>query len=250
MPRRRRYVSLNVFLNSRLVGQLNRETSGAINFRYDPTWLDWEHTLPDSLSLPLREDHFIGAPVLAFFDNLLPDGDPLRRQIATRVHAEGIDAYSLLSAVGRDCVGALQFLPEGIEPGPAGAVEGNPVKRGPRQGTRFKRHQPQPPRGRDRILHIEILERSRGARDLLRGRRRNDRSRCCPPLQPFCETFPIGKGFILTLANLIEPVGVPFHGQPRPDVARAQVRLRVPSGSFRPQVACPHNGMYPKAFPA
>jgi hypothetical protein len=33
-------------------------------------------------------------------------------------------AYSLLAAIGRDCVGALQFLPDGADPGPAGGIEG------------------------------------------------------------------------------------------------------------------------------
>ncbi|MFX7090601.1 type II toxin-antitoxin system HipA family toxin, partial [Acinetobacter baumannii] len=37
------------------------------------------------------------------------------------------DAYSLLSAIGRDCVGALQFLPGGQDPGPAGTVTGHEV---------------------------------------------------------------------------------------------------------------------------
>ena len=46
---------LNVFLNSRLVGQLRREISGAISFQYDPAWLEWQFVLPVSLSLPLRE---------------------------------------------------------------------------------------------------------------------------------------------------------------------------------------------------
>jgi serine/threonine-protein kinase HipA len=118
---------LNVFLNSRLVGRFNREASGAIDFAYDPTWLGWEHTLPISLSLPLREERYIGERVSAVFDNLLPDNEGLRRQVAERVGAEGVDAYSLLYALGRDCVGALQFLPEGIEPPPAGAIDGHPV---------------------------------------------------------------------------------------------------------------------------
>lgn len=127
MPRRKRHAPLNIFLNSRLVGRLNRETSGAVDFRYEPAWLGWEHALPVSLSLPLREDRYIGAPVVAVFENLLPDGDMLRRRIAERVHAEGTDAYNLLTAVGRDCVGALQFLPDGHEPGPAGAIDGKPI---------------------------------------------------------------------------------------------------------------------------
>ena len=118
---------LNVFLNSRLVGQLRREISGAISFQYDPAWLEWQFVLPVSLSLPLREQAYRGGSVIAVFDNLLPDSHDLRRQIAARTRAEGTDAYSLLGAIGHDCVGALQFLPPGVEPGPAGAVECDPI---------------------------------------------------------------------------------------------------------------------------
>jgi serine/threonine-protein kinase HipA len=124
---RRTRVPINVFLNGRLVGRLSLQASGAIDFQYDPSWLDWEHSLPISLSLPLREDRFVGAPVIAVFDNLLPDDDQIRRRLAERVRAKGHDAYSLLAAVGRDCVGALQFLPDGTEPGRAGHVAGRPI---------------------------------------------------------------------------------------------------------------------------
>jgi len=79
MPRAR-YEPLNVFLNSRLVGQLRRDVSGAISFQYDPSWLEWEFVLPVSLSLPLRQQAYSGAAVIAVFDNLLPDNDHLRRQ--------------------------------------------------------------------------------------------------------------------------------------------------------------------------
>lgn len=65
---------------------------------------------PVSLSLPLREDAFKGAPVLAVFENLLPDSENLRARVAEKVGADGIDAYSLLPRIGRDCVGALQFF--------------------------------------------------------------------------------------------------------------------------------------------
>ncbi|MGY4350412.1 serine/threonine protein kinase HipA of HipAB toxin-antitoxin module [Bradyrhizobium sp. GM7.3] len=73
--------------------------------------------------MPLREDRYIGDPVIAVFDNLLPDNDDIRRRVAERAHAGGADAYSLLSAIGRDCVGALQFLPDGTAPGAAGAID-------------------------------------------------------------------------------------------------------------------------------
>ena len=127
MARRPTHAPLNVFLNGRPVGVLRRETSGAIDFRYGSDWLEWPSAFPVSLSLPLREDRYVGAPVINVFDNLLPDSDPIRRRIAERVGAAGTDAYSLLTALGHDCVGALQFLPDGVDPGPAGGVEGNPV---------------------------------------------------------------------------------------------------------------------------
>jgi serine/threonine-protein kinase HipA len=117
-------IPLNVFINSRLVGQLSKQSSGAVDFRYDDSWLRWEHVFPISLSLPLREDRYAGNPVATVFDNLLPDSSEIRRRIAERVGAEADDAYSLLSVIGRDCVGALQLLPDGTEPATAGKVAG------------------------------------------------------------------------------------------------------------------------------
>jgi serine/threonine-protein kinase HipA len=127
MPRRARYEPLNTFLNSRLVGQLRRESSGAISFQYDHSWIEWPQAIPVSLSLPVREQEYAGAPVIAVFENLLPDNLNLRRRIAVRARAEGTDAYSLLGAIGHDCVGALQFLPIESHPSPAGTVDGVPV---------------------------------------------------------------------------------------------------------------------------
>jgi len=112
MARRRAHTPLLTFLNDRFVGRLSKQPSGAIDFAYDAEWLAWEHAMPVSLSLPLREARYIGAPVAAVFENLLPDSDPIRRRVAERVGAAGVDAYSLLSAIGRDCVGAMQFVPD------------------------------------------------------------------------------------------------------------------------------------------
>ena len=100
MARRRAHAPLNVFLNGRIVGVLRREATGAIDFQYATEWRDWEHTLPVSLSLSLREDRYIGAPVINVFDNLFPDDDVIRKRVAERVGAGGTDAYSLLAALG------------------------------------------------------------------------------------------------------------------------------------------------------
>lgn len=130
MARRRTYVPLRVLLNNRLVGLLTRQTGGEPAFRYDATWLEHEHALPVSLSLPLREEAWRGAAVAAAFENLLPDADELRERVAQRVGARGSDTHQLLTAIGRDCVGALQFVPEG-EPTDVDttAIVGAPVSR-------------------------------------------------------------------------------------------------------------------------
>src|SRR5215468_9225421 len=100
MARSRVRIPLKVYLNGRLVGTLRRESGGAIDFAYEMSWLQWRDAFPVSFSLPLREDRYIGAPVVAVFDNLLPDSEPIRRRVAERVGAGGIDAYSMLAALG------------------------------------------------------------------------------------------------------------------------------------------------------
>ncbi|RCK43650.1 toxin HipA [Thalassospira profundimaris] len=128
MPRRPKYAPLRVYLNNRLVGHLLKEPSGAIEFRYDQSWLDWENAFPVSLSLPLQEDTYRGEPVVAVFENLLPDSDNLRRRVAEKVGARGTDAYSLLEAIGHDCVGALQFIAGDAEPNTDSTkIDGEPV---------------------------------------------------------------------------------------------------------------------------
>ncbi|OSQ39585.1 type II toxin-antitoxin system HipA family toxin [Thalassospira mesophila] len=106
----RRNKPLTVVLNGRLVGEIVMATSGAVTFRYDQAWLDWEYALPVSLSLPLQVQAHIGAPVISYLENLLPDNQKIRERVAAKVGAEGTDAYHMLEKIGRDCVGALQFF--------------------------------------------------------------------------------------------------------------------------------------------
>jgi serine/threonine-protein kinase HipA len=128
MSRTRKHSPLRVYQNNRLVGQLLKEPNGAIEFRYDSTWLARETAFPVSLSLPLREDAWRGEPVAAVFENLLPDSETLRKRVANKVGAAGYDTYSLLAAIGRDCVGALQFMArDSEEPDDGAAISGEPL---------------------------------------------------------------------------------------------------------------------------
>lgn len=127
MARTQKNPPLRVLLNGRDVGLLSRASSGAIDFQYAREWLEWENAIPVSLSLPLREDRYIGAPVIAVFENLLPDNKQIRDRVAARVHASGTDAFSLLSKIGHDCVGALQFIAGDADVGKAGGIDGTPI---------------------------------------------------------------------------------------------------------------------------
>lgn len=127
MARRRQRIDLWVYLGRRLVGMLRKEASGAVEFRYDEAWLAWKNALPVSLSLPLQEDAWRGERVTAVFENLLPDSDTQRRQVAERVGARGTDAVSLLTAIGHDCVGALRFLTTDELPTGDGEIAGEPL---------------------------------------------------------------------------------------------------------------------------
>ena len=113
MARKKTHQPLDVLINGRLVGRLEKASTGAISFQYDDGWLGWEHRFAVSLSLPLTPNAYRGAEVAAVFDNLLPDRETTRRRVAERMGAQGTDFDSLLEAIGRDCIGAMQFLPEG-----------------------------------------------------------------------------------------------------------------------------------------
>lgn len=73
--------------------------SGATQFQYDESWLDWAHRFAISLSPPLRAPAYQGASVVAVFDNLLPDNPNIRHRVAERTGAQMTDAYSLLEQI-------------------------------------------------------------------------------------------------------------------------------------------------------
>ena len=127
MARKKSHAPLDVLINGRLVGRLEKAANGATSFQYAAKWLQWEHRFAVSMSLPLRLDAYRGAEVAAVFDNLLPDRDAVRRRVAERMGAQGTDYYSLLEAIGRDCVGAMQFIPEGADLDTAGAIEAQDI---------------------------------------------------------------------------------------------------------------------------
>ncbi len=112
MGRKRLAAEMFVFMNGVKVGILRRTASGKLEFAYDAAWIGSKSGRPLSLSMPLTEQTYAGDVVENFFDNLLPDSQPIRNRIQKRFGAASNRSFELLWHVGRDCVGALQLLPE------------------------------------------------------------------------------------------------------------------------------------------
>ncbi len=129
MGRPSRARELAVWANGLRVGTWRLPARGAMEFVYDEAWLGAEEARPLSLSLPLTFEArpHRGAAVEAYFDNLLPDSDPIRRRIQDRFHTDTRGAFDLLAAIGRDCVGAVQMLPTDELPSDIRRIEAQPL---------------------------------------------------------------------------------------------------------------------------
>ena len=129
MGRRSHERALSVWVNGKLAGEWRIPARGETEFQYDPTWVESEEGRPLSLSLPFSLDRgsIRGRPVECYFDNLLPDADLIRKRVQERFHTGSRDAFDLLAAIGRDCVGAVQLLPSGEQPKGVRAIDAVPL---------------------------------------------------------------------------------------------------------------------------
>lgn len=107
---------LHAWMNGELVGmwQVERRTH---TFIYERSWIDSPHARSLSLSMPINAALQVKGEVVShYFDNLLPDNPKIRARLGKRFHADASDIFDLLQAIGRDCVGAVQLLPENQAP--------------------------------------------------------------------------------------------------------------------------------------
>jgi len=126
MGRRSTTQKLNIWMNGIPVGYWETSRHGE-RLGYFDEWLTDEQARPLSLSLPFLPGNvpYQGQFVTDYFDNLLPDNDAIRRRLAQRHQAGGVDAFQLLAKLGRDCVGAIQLLPEDEMPSDVFEIRGN-----------------------------------------------------------------------------------------------------------------------------
>ncbi len=94
------------------VGTISGLTADQAVFSYSREYLESAGCVPVSVSLPLRREAFSVPQTRCFFDGLLPEGFT-RHSVIQWAHAAANDYLSILQALGEECIGAIQILPEG-----------------------------------------------------------------------------------------------------------------------------------------
>ncbi|MEO6625523.1 MAG: type II toxin-antitoxin system HipA family toxin [Burkholderiaceae bacterium] len=123
------FPDLAVWMNGQRVGVWFWTRTGTPGFRYDASWVAAPHARALSVSLPIPAagGDVMGEKVEHYFDNLLPDSSRIRDRLRRRFAAPSTRAADLLAAIGRDCVGAVQLLPEGVLPPAHDCIESQPL---------------------------------------------------------------------------------------------------------------------------
>lgn len=93
-----------------------RQARGRLSFHYEESWRTAPGAYPLSLSLPLAARDHGHAAINAFLWGLLPDNELVLDRWAKRFHVSARNPYALISKVGEDCAGAVQFAtPERLD---------------------------------------------------------------------------------------------------------------------------------------
>lgn len=118
-----------VWMNGQHVGVWSQSSNKVSVFQYAATWAQSPAARALSLSMPMTAGNAeVRGPVVEnYFDNLLPDSQTIRDRIRARFRTSSTQAFELLTAIGRDCVGAVQLLPPGIEPNGWDRVDSEPM---------------------------------------------------------------------------------------------------------------------------
>lgn len=125
-------LALDIWMNGLFVGTWERPKGVADRLTYDADWIRSIEGRPLSLSLPFSHapsatQSLRGERVVAYFENLIPDNQRILQRLRDRYDARSTAPFDLLAAIGRDCVGAIQLLPAGTDPGDIRRIEATPL---------------------------------------------------------------------------------------------------------------------------
>lgn len=86
---------------------LREEPTGKHTFTNDS---DAPNAMPLSLSMPRKAEPWRGDPIEAYIDGILPDDPAIRQRIGRLYGVNPRNPFALLTAVGLDCGGGVQFV--------------------------------------------------------------------------------------------------------------------------------------------
>jgi serine/threonine-protein kinase HipA len=105
-------------VDGREIGLVRQGRDGKLSFTYADGWRNSADAFPLSLSMPLALTEHAHARIDPFLWGLLPDSERILDQWGRRFHVSSRNAFALISHVGEDCAGAVQF----VTPSRVGAI--------------------------------------------------------------------------------------------------------------------------------
>lgn len=107
---------LLVLIRGNLMGRVEQTKTGDLELTYERSWQDRSDSYPLSLSMPLSVQEHGDDVVRPFMEGLLPDNDTVLKNWARRFHVSPRNPFALLTHMGEDCAGAVQFIiPDRLE---------------------------------------------------------------------------------------------------------------------------------------
>jgi len=92
------------------IGRVRSDSRSRLTFVYRNDWRTADGGYPLSLSMPLAAEEHGPAAVQAFLWGLLPDNEQVIARWAKRFQVSPRNVFALISNVGEDCAGAVQFV--------------------------------------------------------------------------------------------------------------------------------------------
>jgi len=107
---------LVTLLDGKEIGRVHNDARGRLRFVYDDQWRNAPEAYPLSLSMPIAAKEHGRSVVEAFLWGLLPDNEQVLARWAAKFQVSARNVFALISHVGEDCAGAVQFVtPERLE---------------------------------------------------------------------------------------------------------------------------------------
>jgi serine/threonine-protein kinase HipA len=101
---------LVALLDGKEVGRVHRDARGRLTYVYSEEWRQAPDAYPLSLSMPLGAKEHGPAVIEPFLWGLLPDNERVLDRWAARFQVSARNVFALISHVGEDCAGAVQFV--------------------------------------------------------------------------------------------------------------------------------------------